>query len=177
MEKTNKIQRLARVALTLYMLLLIWIIIFKCNMRAGVLDSKTYNGWFTLAERFEKYLFRFAKTTFVEGGVNILFFVPLGMLMPFLMRKYAYLKTMLFCFLISAGLEILQIIDCIGSFTYVDVINNTAGGVIGVLVYFGLHDKIKEGALTVIFKILIFLLIPILVFATVNTAIHIEWYL
>ena len=177
MEKTNKIQRLARVVFALYMLLLVWIIALKCNMRNAILDAKIYNRWFTLAERFEMYLSYFAKTDFKDGAVNVLVFIPLGMLMPFLMRKCAVLKTMLLCFFISAGFEVLQIINCIGAFTYIDIINNTAGGIIGAIIYLLLYKKVKEKPLSIVFAILICLLIPILVFAAVNTVVHIEYYL
>ncbi|MBO5930826.1 MAG: VanZ family protein [Clostridia bacterium] len=177
MEKTNKIQRLARVAFALYMLLLVWIIALKCNMRNAILDAKIYNRWFTLAERFEMCLSCFAKTDFEDGAVNVLVFIPLGMLMPFLMRKCAVLKTMVLCFFISTGFEILQIINCIGAFTYIDIINNTAGGIIGAIVYLLLHKKVKEKPLGVAFTVLISILIPTLIAAAVNTVLHVDYYL
>jgi glycopeptide antibiotics resistance protein len=159
------------------MLLLFWIIALKCNMKDAILDAKIYNNWFTLAERFEMYLSYFAKTDFKDGAVNVLVFIPLGMLMPFLMRKCAVLKTMLLCFFISAGFEVLQIINCIGAFTYIDIINNTAGGIIGAIIYLLLHKKVKEKPLTVAFTVLISILIPTLIAASVNTVLHMDYYL
>jgi glycopeptide antibiotics resistance protein len=158
------------------MLLLFWIIALKCNMKDAILDAKIYNNWFTLAERFEMYLSYFAKTDFKDGAVNVLIFIPLGMLMPFLMRKCAVLKTMLLCFFISAGFEVLQIINCIGEFTYIDIINNTAGGIIGAIIYLLLHKKVKEKPLGVAFTVLISILIPTLIAAAVNTVLHMDYY-
>ena len=87
METTSKIRRLAATTLTLYLLLLVWIIALKCNMKDAILGAKLYNQLFTLAERFEIYLSYFAKTDFKDGAVNVLFFIPLGMLLPFFQKK------------------------------------------------------------------------------------------
>ena len=177
MKPSNKIRRLATVTLLLYMLLLVWIIAFKCNMRLAVLDAKIFNQRFTLGERFVMQLSRFAKTDLQDGVVNILFFIPLGMLMPFVIKKHACAKTMLFCFFISAGFEVLQILNCIGAFTYIDIINNTVGGIIGALLYLVLQKKAKERPVEIILKILIALLIPVLIVAAANTILHIDYYL
>ena len=177
METTKKIRRLCFVTFVLYMLLLIWIIALKCNMREAILGAKIYNQMFTLTERFELYLSYFAKTDFEDGAVNVLFFVPLGMLMPFLIRKCAFVKTVFYCFLISAGFEVLQIINCVGAFTYIDIINNTVGGIIGAIIYLLLYKKAKEKPLAITFAVLICLLIPILVAAAMNTVAHIDYYL
>ncbi len=177
METTKKIRRLCSVTFILYMLLLFWIIALKCNMKDAILGAKLYNQLFTLAERFEIYLSYFAKTDFKDGAVNVLIFIPVGMMMPFLIQKRAFFKTVFFCFLISAGFEILQIVNGIGAFTYIDIINNTAGGILGAIIYLLLHKKAKEKPLAITFAILILLQIPILIAAVINTVVHIEYYL
>lgn len=177
MEMTKKVRRLCSVTFILYMLLLVWIIALKCNMREAILGAKIYNQMFTLAERFEIYLSYFAKTDFKDGAVNVLVFIPLGMMMPFLIQKCAFIKTVFYCLVISAGFEILQIVNCIGAFTYIDIINNTIGGIIGTIIYFLLHKNAKEKPLAITFVILILLLIPTLIAAAMNTWAHIDYYL
>lgn len=177
MEITSKIRRLAATTLTLYLLLLVWIIALKCNMKDAILGAKLYNQLFTLAERFEIYLSYFAKTDFKDGVVNVLFFIPLGMLLPFFQNKLFWIKTVLLCFLISAGFEVLQIVNCYGAFTYIDIINNTLGGMIGAFIYLFLHKKVKEKPLAVTFSVLIAGLIPMLIAAAINTVRCIEYYL
>ena len=142
MKTTKKIHHLCSVTFILYILLLVWIIALKCNMKDAILGAKIYNQWFTLAERFEMYLSYFAKTDFKDGAVNVLLFIPLGMMMPFLIEKRAYVKTVFICFLISVGFEISQILNCIGAFTYIDIINNTAGSIIGAMIHLLLHYDI-----------------------------------
>lgn len=175
--KTKKILRLAAVTLTLYMLLLVWVIALKCNMREAILGAKIYNQKFTLVERFQIYLSYFAKTSWKDGAVNVLFFIPVGMLIPFFKEKFVWIKAVLWCFFISAGFEILQVINCIGAFTYIDIINNTVGGMLGATIYLLLYKKAKEKPLAIIFSIIIAGLIPTLIIAALNTAKHIEYYL
>ena len=177
MEITNKIRRLAATTLTLYLLLLVWIIALKCNMKDAILDAKIFNRDFSLGERFVFQLSQFSKAPLDDGILNILFFVPLGILLPFFINKHPYLKTVLIGFFISTGFEILQILNCIGRFTYVDIINNTFGVILGMLVYLGLRRRIKEKTLAATFVVFISILTPILIAAAVNTILHIEYYL
>lgn len=146
-------------------------------MKDAILDAKIYNQWFTLAERFKMSFSCFAKTDFKDGAANVLLFIPLGMMMPVFMGKRAYVKTIFLCFIISVGFEVLQILNCIGAFTYIDIINNTAGGVVGAIIHFLLHKHVKEKPLAIGFRILIALLIPTLIIAAVNTVVHIDYYL
>ena len=177
MELTKKTRQLAAITLTLYAFLLVWIIAFKCNMKDAVLDAKIFNRDFTLEERFAFQLSQFSKTNWEDGILNILFFLPLGLLTPLFTNKHTYLKTVLLCFLVSAGFEFLQILDTIGRFTYIDIINNTLGGAIGAGIYFLLQKKVKEKPLAIALTVLIVILLPALIAATVNTVIHIEYYL
>jgi len=177
METTKKIRRLAAVTLALYMLLLFWNIALKCNMRISILDAKIYNQRFTLAERFEMYLTRFATTDFADTIANIMFFLPLGMLIPFFAKKPTYVKTVFYSFLISLGFEVLQVINCIGAFTYIDIINNTAGAIIGAFIHLILHKRVKERPLAIAFVVHIVILIPVIIAAAINTVAHIDYYL
>ena len=177
MKETKKIRHLCFVIFVLYILFLVWVIALKCNMRDAVLDSKIYNRDFTLAERFQRHVLSFAKTEFEDGVLNVLFFIPLGMVMPFIIPNRVYISTAFYCCLISAGFELLQLFNCIGRFTYIDIINNTAGGIIGALIYFFLHKRVKEKSLGTTLGVLIGILIAILIAATMNTVIHIDYYL
>jgi len=67
--------------------------------------------------------------------LNIILFVPLGIMLPFLWKKYSTLKnTLLFGFVMSLSVELLQV------FTYRatdinDIIANTLGTVLGYSVF------------------------------------------
>lgn len=63
---------------------------------------------------------------------NILAFVPLGILLPMLGRRFQRLKIILLCgFLLSVLIESTQFLLHLGWCDIDDVINNTAGAVIG----------------------------------------------
>ncbi|MEB2494201.1 VanZ family protein [Peribacillus frigoritolerans] len=65
---------------------------------------------------------------------NIIGFVPFGLMLPLLSKRFSQLKSILiatFCF--SFTYEILQLLFELGSFDTDDLILNTLGGVIGYL--------------------------------------------
>ncbi len=146
-------------------------------MPVPISDTKAINRGLDLFERFMTYLSRgsFALSP-TDAIVNMLLFVPIGLLLPFLYKKHPYVTSMVTGALISAGLEVLQIISCIGMFTYSDIIANTAGAIIGAALHFFLIKITKEKPLTWAFYIIIFASIIVLTYATVNTVINIELY-
>lgn len=69
--------------------------------------------------------------------LNIILFVPLGILLPFLWKKYNTLKaTLMFGFLMSLAIELLQILTYRAT-DINDIIANTLGAVLGYLVFRG----------------------------------------
>lgn len=178
MTYSQKTVKLAKITLILSMLLLFWIIALKCNMPAPISDTRAMNEGTTLAERFERYLsYKTFSSSLTDTVANILLTLPIGMLLPFVFTKRPYLLSCLLSFLIAVGFEVFQIISCIGMFTYIDIINNTLGGLLGVLTHFFLRKIVREKPLNAIFSFLIVGISLALVFATVNTIVHIELYI
>ena len=67
--------------------------------------------------------------------LNIILFIPLGILLPFLWKKYNTLKaTLMFGFLMSLAIEILQILTYRAT-DINDIIANTLGSVLGYFVF------------------------------------------
>lgn len=67
--------------------------------------------------------------------LNILLYVPLGYLLPFVFRKLRGWQVVLIAFLCSAVTEVTQFVFRIGLFEWDDMLNNTLGCVIGLLIY------------------------------------------
>jgi glycopeptide antibiotics resistance protein len=69
--------------------------------------------------------------------LNVVMTIPFGFLFPFLWRKHRgmlFLKTLLFTFLLSLSIELLQpLIDRSSDIT--DIITNTTGGIVGYILY------------------------------------------
>ena len=70
--------------------------------------------------------------------LNILFFIPFGFLLSAVLhichlksKKYVFIITVLAACLLSAGIEFLQLILKLGFSEFDDVIDNTAGAMIG----------------------------------------------
>ena len=178
MKLSRKNQQLTQVIFILYMLLIFWIIAMKCNMPIPISDSRYINRNTTLIERFVKYIPRPSfRTEWKDALVNIILFLPIGALLPFLVKKRNYITSGVICFAISAGFEILQIISCIGGFAYIDIIHNTVGGVIGIVLHRIFAKRLKENILSNVYYVIIGLISCTLIYAKVNTLINLELYL
>jgi glycopeptide antibiotics resistance protein len=62
-------------------------------------------------------------------------FIPLGVYAGVLFQKWTWKNKFLFFFLMSFMFEALQFILRIGAFDITDIITNTSGGIIGLLIY------------------------------------------
>lgn len=71
---------------------------------------------------------------------NVLAFVPYGFFRPIIgMRKYNFLRTIVWGFLTSLAIEVSQLLVFVGSFDVDDLILNTFGTVIGFLLFRLVH--------------------------------------
>lgn len=69
---------------------------------------------------------------------NVLMFVPFGLTLPFLLcrQKHNIILSLLFTFLISLSIELIQLIFHLGTFELDDLIFNTLGGLFGMIGYY-----------------------------------------
>ena len=78
-------------------------------------------------------------------GGNVIGFMPLGFCIPLLYRYHRSIPVILICsFLFSAGIELIQLLTRVGSCDIDDVILNTAGGLIGYILFIFLRDRRRE---------------------------------
>ena len=70
----------------------------------------------------------------IEIILNYLLFIPLGLLLYLSFRKKWGLKVVIFGFLLSTSIELIQLIFRIGLFEFDDIIGNTIGCFIGAAV-------------------------------------------
>ena len=78
------------------------------------------------------------KYTLMNIGGNILIFVPFGFLIPMSSKnkitRNFFIVTLL-AIMFSGAIEVIQIITKVGAFDIDDIILNTAGAIIGYIVY------------------------------------------
>lgn len=155
-RKNTKSNNLIIIAFTLYILLLTWIIVFKFRLNLSDLKYiRTIN------------LIAFKANVVVNGMketiINIVLFIPLGMYLKYLLKDKNFLSIVIISST-SLLFEILQYIFHIGVSDITDIIMNTIGGVIGmILILILLLIAKKNNAFN---KILDYLLIflPLLMF-------------
>ena len=66
---------------------------------------------------------------------NVLIFVPFGFFMPMASRYRSLFSTLFASFGLSLGVETFQLIAKVGCFDVDDLLLNTAGGIVGYLVF------------------------------------------
>ena len=109
----------------IYLIVIAWILLFKLgvhfsNMGKRNLNFIPFNGRLILNS---------------ENISNIVIFVPLGLYAGILFERWSFGKKILFFLLLSFIVEALQYILRIGVSDVTDIITNTLGGVIGLLLF------------------------------------------
>ena len=179
LTEKKKIQALAISTFIFYVIVLLWITIFKCNIEASVHGVRIFLEQMTIKERF---IYATSYFAWHDGDIkstvlNVLVFVPFGILMPIIRSKFTPFSTTILAFFSTLAIESLQMILAFGYFTYVDLICNTLGAVLGLIVFKlfveKLRDKIKNIALTAANLTAI----AISIFAIIRTIINIEIYI
>jgi glycopeptide antibiotics resistance protein len=67
--------------------------------------------------------------------LNVVIFVPPGIYAGVLFKRWTFGKKLFFLFLISLMFEGLQFILRVGAFDITDIITNTCGGIIGLMIF------------------------------------------
>ena len=75
------------------------------------------------------------KIDLAETILNIFIFVPLGIYGRIIFRQWMFANRLLSICLISLTFEALQYFFRIGAFDITDIITNTLGGMIGIVIY------------------------------------------
>lgn len=126
--------------LSIYIVVLSWIILFKMSFSLSELDHfRNIN----LIPFYESAVVN-NKIDFSEIYLNILAFVPFGIYISMLDNKWSLAKRVVPIAGLSLAYEMLQYILAIGGSDITDVIGNTLGGVCGILIYFILHLILKD---------------------------------
>ncbi len=133
-QKNNTLSnKLTSLLLSIYSVVIFWIIVLKLNI------SFTYKGTQNVnLIPFREPLLYNGRIDYNEIILNILIFVPLGLYIGILFKKLSTVGKILAFFMVSFSFEILQFILRIGAFDITDIINNTLGGIIGLLLFKGL---------------------------------------
>ena len=166
-----------------FVILLIWGIYFKANQYSSVIKNYKRNLHRDLWGRFTYNLIPFdklvksPKSVIKDFILNTIAFLPFGIYLPLLSKKHSLFKGALFCFCFSLCFEIAQLFTRVGSFSSNDLIANTLGYFLGILIFNLVENKISKKLIAVANAIIIIAVVPFLVYEFSDTFSHLSVYL
>ena len=129
----NMSRTLSRGLLALYLMILLWIVLFKLKFNISYVFDHPHRSL---------NLIPFAAPSIVHGAINYgemimncLFFIPFGLLLNVNFKQVRFLPKLVFILCFSLTVEIIQYIFAIGASDITDVITNTFGGFLGLILY------------------------------------------
>lgn len=138
-----KINNCGKIIFTLYLIALTWIFLFKFSI--------SFEAVLAQADSLKRSinLIPFTQTVVINGRMvfremffNLFIFVPFGGLIGVADKRSAFKRKAGYIALFSLGIEALQYIFALGATDITDLIMNTAGGVLGLLLYDLLAKKL-----------------------------------
>jgi glycopeptide antibiotics resistance protein len=126
-----------------YLVVLCWILLLKLGVRFSYMGTRSIN-----LIPFAQPLISNGKTDLGEIILNVVIFVPFGIYAGVLLKRFSAESKFLFLFSTSLMFEGLQFILRIGAFDVTDLITNTSGGIIGLLMFKTLEKLFNNGLRT-----------------------------
>lgn len=145
-EVSKKQKNMAFIVFGVYFFLLIWLILFKFEINISKMDT---------IRSINVIPFHYANEVgrnfhLQEVIYNVLVFVPLGVYIHFFKPEWSFFVKIIPGLCISFLFEILQYIFAIGASDITDVIDNTLGGIIGVILAQLFHKIFKDKSITIV---------------------------
>jgi glycopeptide antibiotics resistance protein len=153
MDYQKRLNKLIKIGIVLYILVLIWIVYFKFGNIYLVWHNAFSISHLSPLERFMFDIrpFDFSNSPdsqllsqIFEEFLNALIFAPFGILLPLLNKKVKILPQLLFCFGLSLIIEMTQYFTAIGGLASDDLIMNTLGYFVGLIFYILIFKKISD---------------------------------
>lgn len=126
-------KKLSFVLFIIYGFALIWLVLFKLQFSIDQIDRVRVINMIPLNE-----------SVFSEVKNNIWIFVPLGIYICMLKRKWTFMKGLIAIFGVTLTFEMIQFVLAIGRSDITDILANTLGGIIGIGIYELLFKLLKH---------------------------------
>ena len=171
-------KKLLIASLAVYLVILLWVIIFKCN-RNDVLHI-TRNLGVSWIDRIEKVPFTklingykkgyFSRLETIALVFNVICLLPFGALFRFIIKRRWV--TVLLGAAFSIAVEAFQVFSGWGGLEYVDIMTNTLGVVFGTYIYDCLRYKLSDRCINRAMVGALIVGVPCAIFVTVRTIIN-----
>jgi glycopeptide antibiotics resistance protein len=146
-----------------------------------------YLSTFTLKERFIRgvKIIEFYKIEYEIGVIaktiildilNMLIFVPFGILITHFIKKKRVVKALVITFIISLVIELFQLYTIIGAFMLNDLLINVIGGLIGSILYIIITKNNKYNVYNILLILFIFIELIILLYLLINFVVNLNVY-
>jgi len=122
--------KLTKTLFIIYLIALCWILLFKLGVQFSYMNNRSVN-----LIPFRNLLTSNGKVDIGETVMNVIIFIPLGIYTGVLFKRWPFKNNVFFFFLVSLIFEALQFIFRIGAFDITDIITNTTGGIIGLMIF------------------------------------------
>lgn len=163
MKNLFQSRRLTAGLFVVYFLVLAWLILAKLSLNFDMLIAAAHERQRTLnLIPFGAPLVLNGRPDYREFWQNLLVFVPFGLYAGLLLADKPLLRRLLPCFLTSLAFELLQFALNIGAADITDIIANTAGGLLGLLLLIPLTKALGNRALPVLNLVALVCTIPLL---------------
>ena len=130
-ETLLKYKKVTSILFIVYFLLLTWIIVFKTEFSISSLVTERSINLIL----FKESVIVNGKISFSEIINNAIVFIPVGVFTAMLADNLKFIKMAAVPFGISLLYEITQYIFAVGACDITDLINNTLGGILGILIF------------------------------------------
>lgn len=138
-NKDKKLNLWMRIFFVIYVISMLYFLFFADAM--GRMSSDTMVGYNTkLFKEIHRYLINWRQIgfsiAFLNIGGNIIGFLPLGFLLPFVNAKNrTFFRTLFICIYVTMTVEVIQLIFHVGCFDVDDMFLNTVGGICGYVIF------------------------------------------
>lgn len=148
-------KKLMKISFAIYLVLLVWVIIFKCTKYEVVIAS--VNKWrqFDIPARWQRGISVgiFHNWQQLDFLLNALIFLPLGLLYSQIFKHQEF--VLVFALLLSTTFEVSQFFSCIGMLNIYDILANTLGTIVGFIIYLCLRKLYSPKFINIMNSIII----------------------
>jgi glycopeptide antibiotics resistance protein len=122
------VKSLSKILLALYLLTLLWLVLFKFSVHVpSVFDQARSLNLIPFAN--------YSRGNVRELIYNFAVFIPFGLFLSVNFKRTSFWQKLAFIFIFSLSAEIIQLVFAIGAADITDVISNTSGGLLGLVLY------------------------------------------
>lgn len=173
------------VAFCLYAFFLFWIIGLKFNaewlpeigeyMRRLSFSERVGAGIIPFRNLYV-YIVNEATLFHIDYFLNYIIYIPLGLLLPLMVKKHPYWTAIVATVVSSFIFELVQYFTGFGGCDGTDFAMNLLGGFTGAFLVYLFKPHLSNKAINYINLVAIILLLPVCIFGFVNTLLHLNLY-